>query len=340
MAIKRVESFDHWVTADAPKKGWALQATPVVSAGNGRNATASLRTTGPGSTTLSRALLGVTNTGRTGVVGFAFRTLGGQSLDMGLVAIYEGATIHLDVRLLTTGALRVSRANGAAVLGTSASTPITPATYHFIEVAFNIHDTTGTYDVRVNGVSVVSGTGADTQNTGTGIWNGIGWWGLAGSTSANTCEIDDIYVADDTTFRGDHRIMALLPSTGNGTHTAWTPSTGTDHGALVDEASPNTTDYVTSSSAGAIDTYNFPAVGVAGTVAGVQISHYSKAEVAGVRTVVPAYRIGGADQVGTGGILASDWVYATEFAAVSPATSVAWTVAEIDAAEFGVKLTV
>ena len=329
MAIKRCESFDHWVTADAPKKGWAFHSTTGISAGNGRNGTASVRTTQPSGT--PGAQLSVGNSARTGVVGFALRCATLPSVDSALVAFIEGGTDHVNLYLLTTGAIRVRR--GSSVLNTSVSTPITGATYVFVECAVNLHDTTGSYDVRVNGASVVSGSGVDTQNALTGIWNGVRLWG--GGAPSGTWDVDDLYVADDTTFRGDHRIVCVLPSTGNGTNTAWTPSTGTDHGALVDDASPNTSDYVTSSSAGAVDSYNFPAVGVAGTVAGVQQSLYCKAEVAGVRLLKPQSVIGGISYDGTGALLPADWTYLTEFYPTSPATATAWTVAEIDAAEFG-----
>ena len=327
--IKRIESFDHFVTADAVKKGWTLSSSAVISAGNGRNSTASLRVTTTGS--LGECVVGVTNSGRTGGVGFACRCTTLPSSDLQLVAVREGAVDHANIMLLATGALRVRR--GTTTIATSGTTPITGATYHYIEFAFTIHDTTGTYDVRVNGASVVSGSSADTQSGSTGIWNGFGFWGP--NTVSTTHDVDDLYVADDLTFRGDHRIVCLLPSTGNGMHTAWTPSTGTDHGALVDDASPNTTDYVTSSSAGAVDSYNFPAVGVAGTVAGVQQSLYCKAEVAGVRLLKPRQIIGGSPYDGTGALLPADWTYLTEFYPTSPATATAWTVAEIDAAEFG-----
>ena len=331
MSIKRCESFDHWVTADAPKKGWTFEnAQCVVSAGNGRNSTASLRVTD----VASSATLSVSNSGRSGIVGFAFRMVSTLPLaDMPLVAVREGGTEHARLTVLTTGAVRVGRAG--TTLATSGTTPITATTYHFVEFAWNIHDTTGSYEVRVNGATVIPATSsADTQNAGTGIWNGLIFWNSAGSTGYSS-DIDDVYVADDNTFRGDHRIVCLLPSTGNGMHTAWTPSTGTDHGALVDEASPNTSDYVTSSSAGAVDSYNFPAVGVAGTVAGVQMSLYCKAEVAGVRLLKPQRVIGGVSYDGTGALLPADWTYLTEFYPTSPATATAWTVAEIDAAEFG-----
>ncbi|RPI10555.1 MAG: hypothetical protein EHM63_02970, partial [Actinobacteria bacterium] len=250
MAIKRIESFDHWVTADAPKKGWTFNnASVVINAGTGRNGTAALRNNVAVSSS-SFAVLGASNGGRIGVIGFALRvpTLSG---DTQVVHVMEGGVYHLSLGYLSTGALRVYRGNALAVLGTSVATPIAASTYYFVEFAFTIHGTTGTYDVRVNGVSVVSGSGANTQVAGTGIWNGFRWWG--GQFGGGVNEIDDLYIADDLTFRGDHRIVCLLPSTGNGTHAAWTPSTGTDHGALVDDASPNITDYVSTQGAGYVD---------------------------------------------------------------------------------------
>jgi len=87
-----------------------------------------------------------------------------------------------------------------------------------------------------------------------------------------------------------------------------------------------------------VDTYNFPAVGVAGTVAGVQQSIYAKCEVAGVRRLEGNTNMAGIDYHANGALLGSDWAYLTEFFPTSPATVAPWTVAEIDAAEFGIHL--
>jgi len=339
MAIKRVESFDHWVTADAAKKGWSFGgANATISAGNGRNGTAAFRCLNPSAA--GGATLGVSGGTSTGVVGFAFRCSGLPVSDVPIVSVKEGSTTHVSVTLMAgTGALRIYLA-GSTTLATSAGGVVTGGTWVFLEFAWTCHNSAGTVNVRANGVSVASASGIDTQSNLTGIWTGILLMGAGSSSSTYQYDIDDLYLADDLTFRGDHRIVCVVASSGNGSNTAWTPSTGTDHGALVDDATPNTSDYVTSNTAGAIDTFNFAALGVSGTVAGVQTCHYTKCDVAGVRTVVPAYRIGGVNYAGTGAVLGSDWQYQTEFAATSPATSVAWTVAEIDAAEFGVKVTV
>jgi len=58
-----------------------------------------------------------------------------------------------------------------------------------------------------------------------------------------------------------------------------------------------------------------------------------------VRSVGPVSRIGGVNYDGTGTVVGSDWTFQRDIKRVSPATSTAWTVSEIDGAEFGVKVT-
>lgn len=332
MAILRVDSFDHYVTADMPKRG-ITTGNAIISAGNGRNGTASLRLVNA----THEVLLSVPgNSGATITIGFAFRISAALSFNHNFAHVNEGAAELLSLNVMTTGAVRVQR--GSTVLATSVTTPVTIATWHYIELTALIAAASGTFDVRVDGVSVVSGTGLNTRNGGsTGIWNGVLLG--AGTVQGVNFDFDDLYVANDATFRGDHRVIAIVASAGNGTHTAWTPSTGSDHGALVDEAAPNTSDYVSSGTVAQIDTFNFAAIGVAGTIAAMQVSHYAKADVAGARSLGNVSRIGGVDYASAGVELAADWEYRTFLSLVSPATSVAWTVAEIDAAEFGPKVT-
>lgn len=337
MALLRVESFDHWATADAVKKGWILGGGVYggVTAGIGRTGVAGLRTLQAGWVPSAAGTLQINNNGRTGVVGFAMKVAALPSVDISIVSVREGGSNHIVFGLAPTGVLRVLR--NTTLLAASGTAPILVATWQYIELAWNLHDTTGSYEVRVNGVTVLSASSVDTQNGGTGIWAALVWWGVSTSASI-TADIDDVYVGDDNVFRGDHRIMAVVASAGNGAKTDWTPSTGTDHGALVDDVAPNITDYVRGGSVGLIDTFNFEALGVPGAVKAVQTATYMKAEVAGVRTVAPAFRIGGVDYAAAGKMLGSDWEYAVQVHPTSPATAVPWTVAEIDAAEFGLKV--
>jgi hypothetical protein len=136
-------------------------------------------------------------------------------------------------------------------------------------------------------------------------------------------------------FLGDHRIVCRVASSGNGTHTDWAPSTGSDRGALVDDNPPDVADYVASGTVGDRVTFNFAALGLAGTVKAVQTAPLMKADLAGVRTSAPAFRISGNDYDGSGYALGSDWSYQLEVHTTNPATVAAWTVSEIDGAEIG-----
>jgi hypothetical protein len=160
-----------------------------------------------------------------------------------------------------------------------------------------------------------------------------------------TQSYDDLYVCDgsggvEDTFLGDHRVVCVVASSGNGTHADWTPLTGGDHGAMVDENPPNLdTDYNMAGSVGNRDTYNFAALGVSGTIKCVQTVNLMLSEVGGLRYVADSIRIGGVDYDGTPSVLGGDWAYRLERHRVSPATSTPWSVGEIDGAEFGVKVT-
>lgn len=85
---------------------------------------------------------------------------------------------------------------------------------------------------------------------------------------------DDIYVIDvdgvqHTGLLGDHRIVPMIPAS-DATPNDWTPSTGSDNYALIDEAETDTGDYVEASTSGDDDHYGITAITPL-TVEGVQI---------------------------------------------------------------------
>lgn len=339
MGILRVESFDHWATADAPKKDWQIVGLYTsISAGNGRNGTACLRSYVTGSN-LNQAKLAIANTGRYGVVGFAYRpaTLPDSGAHQILGTVDATTNVdHVELRLHSTGAVSVTE-NSGLIIPASPGGVITAATWQYCELAWYIHQTNGYVEFRVNGVTKLYGNNVDTYWGGSGIWTGLRFMGAFGGNF--TSDFDDVYVADDNVFRGDHRIMCVIASPGNGTYTDWTPSSGTNHGALVDDPTPDIADFNSAGIIGLRDTYNFAALGVPGIVAGVQTNAYMKADVAGTRHIVPTTRApGGPAYDANGHILGPDWQYYTEFLSTNPVTIAPWTVAEIDDTEFGVKV--
>ncbi len=258
-----------------------------------------------------------------------------------LFRVQEGATVHMTLTTDASGHLIVKQGSGTTLL-TSTNT-MTTATWYYIEFKVKIDNTTGTYEVRVNESSTNWGppaTGVDTQNGGTATWNTFTLLG-----SANSPIFDDLTICDgsgslNNDFLGITKVQAKLPSTGNGSNTDFTTSTGTDHGALVDENPPNTTDYNFSATVNQRDTYNYPAFGCTGTVRGVQVCPYVLKTDAGARTATTVVRQGSTNyDGGTAFTPPAAFGYMPQIWETDPSTGPsAWTTSGVDAAEFGVKV--
>jgi len=354
MALLFCDSFDHYATADITTK-WASTVTGG-AAGNatinavGRNSTSAARIAysgggnANGPNIASRTL---PVSGATVIMGAAVSvsTLLAAARN-GIFVVYDGTTAQLAVKVNSDGTLSVLRGDTATgtVLGTTSS-GISTGSFFYIEFKALIDPTVGTYEIKINGTSALSGSGANTRNSSASQWTRVGLGKEGGNTpgaSANI-DIDDFYVCDgsganNNTYLGDVRVKAQLPSTGNGTNADFTCSTGTDHGALVDETTPNTSDYNSSSTVNHRDTYNFATLGLSGTVKAVQTSLYTAKSDAGTRTVAPVHRISGANYDGTTVSLGTSFTYQLQVYETSPATAAAWTTTEINAAETGIKL--
>lgn len=123
-----------------------------------------------------------------------------------------------------------------------------------------LHDSTGTVDVRRDGISILSISGVDTKNGGTEtVISTIGWT-QAGVNTQHL--IDDIYISNNqgslnNGFLGEIVVETLYPN-GSGTHSGLVGSDGDSINNFqnVDETSPNDSDYNGSATVGAKDTYN------------------------------------------------------------------------------------
>ncbi len=123
---------------------------------------------------------------------------------------------------------------------------------------------------------------------------------------------------------------------GAGAHTDWTPSTGSNW-QCVDEASPDDSDFVSSTSFGAIDLYTQSGGVPAGaTVNSITVHVRAKASLASFSSIEPYIR-SGTTESGPSSQLLSDafadynWLFSTD-----PATGSAWTVSAANACQIGV----
>lgn len=329
-----MDGFDHYATADMPKKWTTASNVTIVSSGGRRNG-------GYCSQTSSAAILHkvLPTSYATLIMGFAFQRNTTQA-SVSVASFLDGATEHLSIKI-TPVTFTLSVYRGATLLATG-TTSIVPGTWYYLEFKATIHDTTGSYTLRLNGVTELTASGIDTRNGGNSSANIIN---LSHNNSVNFGGIyDDFYCCDtsgstNNDFLGDCRIDTLYP-TGAGNYTQFTPSAGANW-TTVDETAPNTTDYNDGLTIGDRDSYgmgNLAAV-TSQTIYGVQVNAAVLKDDAGTKSMSTMVRSGTTDADGVSVVLGTSQLYVSQVFETNPNGAVAWTETTVNAMEAGVRVT-
>jgi hypothetical protein len=349
MALIFCDGFDHYLAADILKKwtgftnsfvqgsilGSAIYARPP--GGMGIQLSDSNSHRGPYKT--------LSATFGTFICGFAVNFQSAVPSSAGpIVSFYDSSsgtpstTTQLDLRGDGAGHLRISR-NGTA-LATSTNVVSTNTWYH-VEIKATINNSTGAYEVKVNGSSTGWIPAATSQNTrGQSTNNYIDIVGLQ-TAGISTVYFDDFYFLDTTgsvaaDFVGPQKIITIYP-TGAGNSAQWAGNYAANFANVNELAGDGDTTFNQSSTAGHIDLYAFDDV-PSGTISAIQHVSMARQDAGAARTYRVKTRISSTNYNGTTVNLAGSHVFLTEAASVSPATSSAWTDTELNGAEFGQEL--
>jgi hypothetical protein len=336
MSLRFIDGFDHY---NSPTQKWTS------SSGSPTYASASSRF-GVGQYAKFNGS-GIFNKGfdnqATWTIGAAVKFEGAID-NASLFFLRDNTTMQVTMGTTGSGALNVYRGDfnaGGTLLGTTANGVLSLNVWYFIELKTTINNTTGAYEVRLNGVNVLSGSGADTQ-AGTNAYVNM----ISVGSGNGAVSFDDLYVCDgagglNDTFLGDVRVDTILP-TADGSTTDFTPSTGTDNYAMVDDATPDSdTTYVSSETLNHIDLYTFANLqSTVGAVHGIQTVLFARKDDAGSRSIAPAIKTGATTAVGDDFALAASYIYDLQIFETNPANSnAAWTISDVNSSEFGFKLT-
>lgn len=344
MALIFADSFDHYATADILAKWTSISNAPTISAPGrfGSSLTAS------GSQRYVQKTIPALGTY---IFGFAFLFGAQPNSDMTFFATLEGATVHVDLRLTASSTVRITRNGTTLATGT---TVLSAATFYYIEVKVIVSDTVGLAEVRINGVLDASYYGAgsagaptgDTRNGATGVIDGFRVGIVTGGVGEGTCRHDDLYVVDTTgsapnnTYLGDVRVEALFPNgNGNSSQFVGSDADSTDNYLLVDETTQDgDTTYVESSTVGNKDTYTYTDLTPGtGTVFGVQSLLYARKTDAGTRTIKSVARTSATETDSADKTLSTTYLYYPDVRETKPGGG-AWTVTDVNASEFGPKV--
>lgn len=261
-----------------------------------------------------------------------------SSAEYELLRLYgdAGVTQHLTVTSTGDGTFKVYRGTAAGTLLGTYSGAIPGTTWSYIEVSATINDTSGNVVVRQDGVEVINFTG-DTKNAGTNTT--IDKFVIMAS-DATYRYIDDLYVLDglgsvNNAFLGDVRIQTLLPS-GAGSSTQWTPSTGSNYDNVNDVPYSSST-YNGDVVSGHRDTYAMSDVST-GSILAVQETLLALKDSAGATDCKAALKSGGSLYYGSALSITTTLAVYQNVREVDPATSAAWSTADLNAVEFGAEV--
>jgi hypothetical protein len=351
MSLLGGESWDTYGLASHIEDYWTedrAEPTSQIVAGAGRCGSAAYFAnqveTGPS--------IGVDTTASGGYAAWAYHPVNSGAT---LLEVTDATGLrHIFLRHTANGGIQVWRGPNptlGVLLGSTPAALININRYQHIGIDFVIGSgTSGSVTIYVDEVPWLVLTGINTN--GTGPFQSPGPWAMFSWNTRGY--LDDMYWGDNSgaapwnAFFGDDRVEGQVALTdavgGGGFYREWTPSTGTDHGALLDEIPPNDdVDYVEGNAAGLREVVKFPNITLAaGLVHGVQLMPNCIKTLSGDRRLAPLVRSGGADALGTSkGLQQTSYKYnPAQMFQVDPTTSIAWTAATTNAMQGGVQITV
>lgn len=338
MTMRFVDSFDGYATSNMSKK-WTTAGGTITTTNARRGSCLSLGNQAEAAQAVPDAATNITQfyhyvSSLAGITG--------NAAGSAILGLEESGTRHLTAWINSSGQIGVTRGGlGGTVLGQSATGVIQAGVGAHIAIKANIHDSTGTVEIRINGSSspVLNLSGQDTRNGGaSGVVNVVRLVGLL-----NTSYFDDLVVMDsagskNNNFIGDRTVIGAVP-TGNGTYGDFTSSSGGGRYTNVDEADPNTTDYNSSGTSGNKDTFTFPALpSNVGAIDGACVNLAALKDDAGAMNHQAYCKSSSSESAGTSVALSTAQRIDQHIYELNPNGSANWTKSAVDAAEFGYKI--
>jgi hypothetical protein len=189
------------------------------------------------------------------------------------------------------------RADLCNVIATSDPGVVVADTWVHLEIHATLSDTTGVVEIRKSGDVVLDASSLDTKEASVSAWTYAQLHGIRSSSSAYIY-FDDFCIGDS--FYGDCRIDSHLPTAD--VQTDWTPSSGVDLYAMVDDADADG-DTTTIHAHTATDKATFQVETLKNTGAnpvGRLICWVGKKDAAGTSSVGSVLTHSGSDTDGTG----------------------------------------
>jgi len=276
----------------------------------------------------------------TWIIGFGFRP-GTRLLDTRIVSLYDSTSEQFTLRMTGAGELAVYRGT-TLIAASSGAVGLSSNAWCFIELRVTLHGSAGAYEVRLNGVNVLSASGVRTTGTANNFAQTVRFRGAFSSSAVDQTAFDDIYIADDTAgevddFIGSHKVVAVYPD-GAGASTDLASSGGANYAAVDDNPHDGDTSYVQSAVDQDEDLYAYQDVTL-NDIKGVQINGVCRETDATPFSLRLLCQSGMTLDTGSDlAIGSTSYVTKSRILEEDPDTAAPWTDSAINASQFGVRV--
>lgn len=280
----------------------------------------------------SELYIGVPET-NTLIVGFHFKIDALPGGNVIFMDTFEYFGTQLSFLLNSSGQVFVQR--GFTVLGTSVQTVQANVVCH-LEIKTVFNSTTGSIEIRKDGVAILTLTNQNTIDSGQPNCVGFNLKGISNTFTF----YDNLFYMDASglalnNFLGPRRVLTIRPTT-IGSFDDLKKSSGTDAVSLVNEQTPSTSDFIFSATPNDKTTFTMDSVNPS-SIDAVKINCVLQKDEAGVRSV---------KLVGQKGVTEKEYDQAFastnygNFAAIAEkdVNNTNWTTNNLNTTEFGVKI--
>lgn len=337
MSLLHFDGFDYYRSEDIGKI-YSVTGTPTIDTSVYKTGRAALKFTSVSDNFIYKEISASSNV----IVGFAIRVDSLPASTVDLIEFRTGsAGLQLKLSLRSDGNIEVFR--GTTSLGTTSS-GISAASWKYVEAKVYINSTAGTVDIKIENTSVLSLTGQNTRNDHSlNTVEQVYFRSVVSSTY-----YDDVYICNtsgtvNNGFLGKVAVITLYPNS-DGTYKSAVGSDGdsVNNYQMVDETPVDTTDYISITTTSDKASFGFTDTDAEVTaVKGVKLNSVAQMNVSGVRAIRPFLRVSGTDYEGSDAYLDDAIeIIDSHLWETNPNTASLWNIAEVEAAEGGIVVSV
>lgn len=331
MSLLHIEGFESFGTSGSPvgfSRKYSTGGTGTIVTGH--TGGFAWRT---GGTSVSFTISDTGNP-QTIVLGFGFKIsiLKTESI----IFFRSGSPIRNNIvlKIKINGALEILRST--TVLGTTSAGLIVADTPYYIELKTKIDNTTGSFDLRIDKISVLSDSNIDTLDGAADPWtNHFIFRGANGAFIS----YDDFYILDlngseNNNFLDAAVVVVASYPNAAGDETDWTPDTGSNFERVNENPTDDDVSFVEATTGK--DLHNYDDLSLSGTIHGIQINTEVRDTIGGGSNLKTLVKSGGTLDTGPlDSIAGTSYEYHTRILEQDPNTSAAWQSSAINAIQAG-----